>query len=386
VRKKRIALLGSTGSIGINTLDVIARFPDRFEVVLLTAFNNVDLLKEQIRRFKPGRVALAKKHISLMASCFGSSIKFFDVETEIIPLVAEKSVDIVVLAMTGSAALDPFLSAVRCGKIVATANKEALVIAGEILIKEARKSGSLILPVDSEQSAIFQALQGHRREDLKCVHLTASGGPLLRVPASKHCRLRAMDVLKHPRWKMGPKISVDSATLMNKGFEVIEAQRLFSLQNDQIKVLIHPEAIVHSLVEYADGSIIAQLSETDMRIPIQYALTFPERQATGLKGLDLTAYRTLTFEAPDLVKFPALALALDVSRQGGTLPAVLNAADEIAVNAFLTEKLSFVGIYQVVEQTILMHKNKGSVSLRNIKDADVWARETALALVTKIPD
>jgi 1-deoxy-D-xylulose-5-phosphate reductoisomerase len=195
-----------------------------------------------------------------------------------------------------------------------------------------------------------------------------------------------MDVLKHPRWKMGPKISVDSATLMNKGFEVIEAQRLFSLQNDQIKVLIHPEAIVHSLVEYADGPIIAQLSETDMRIPIQYALTFPERQATGLKGLDLTAYRTLTFEAPDLVKFPALALALDVSRQGGTLPAVLNAADEIAVNAFLTEKLSFVGIYQVVEQTILMHKNKGSVSLRNIKDADVWARETALALVTKIPD
>jgi 1-deoxy-D-xylulose-5-phosphate reductoisomerase len=380
MRKKRIALLGSTGSVGINTLDVVARHQDRFEIVLLTAFNNAALLERQIRRFKPGKVALASRHLAQMRSRFGRAVKFFDAEQDIPSLVADKGVDIVVLAMSGSAALDPFLSAVRAGKTVAPANKEALVIAGEIIMKDARKAQAAVIPVDSEQSAVFQALEGHRREDLACVHLTASGGPLLRLPFAQHHALTVAQVLKHPRWSMGAKITVDSAMLMNKGFEVIEAQRLFSLRHDQIRVVVHPEALVHSLVEYVDGSFIAQLSEPDMRLPIQYALTYPERMPAGIKKLDLAAYGALTFEAPDMAKFPALALAFEVSRRGGTLPAVLNAADEVAVGCFLSGKLSFTGIYRLVEKVVLMHKNIKGPSLRDIKEADAWARASAEVL------
>ncbi len=381
--RKRVALLGATGSIGINTLDVIARHPDRYDVVLLTAFNNVKLLTKQVRRFNPAKVALSKEHIQAMKASFGRKVSFFDVATDLPALVADKNIDIVVLAMSGSVALDPFLSAVQAGKLVAPANKEALVVAGEMIMSEARRCRARIIPVDSEQSAIFQSLEGHRREDLRCIHLTASGGPLLRLPRSRQGKLTVKDVLKHPRWKMGAKITVDSATLMNKGFEVIEAQRLFSLAQDQVKVVIHPQALVHSLVEYIDGSMIAQMSVTDMRIPIQYALTFPERLPTGLKGLDLAAIKQLTFEPPDVAKFPALALAFDVSRRGGTAPAVLNAADEVAVEAFLAGNLPFPGIYKIVERTVLLHKSIGNPSLSDIKEADSWARETAAGFLRK---
>ncbi|MBF0386629.1 MAG: 1-deoxy-D-xylulose-5-phosphate reductoisomerase [Candidatus Omnitrophica bacterium] len=382
--RKRIALLGSTGSIGINTLEVISRYPERFEVVLLSAFNNVELLKQQIRQFSPAKVALAAEHIPALKSVFGSKTAFFAVEKDISFLVAEKLVDIVVIAMSGSAALEPFLSAVRAGKVVAPANKEALVIAGDILMNAARQSGARVIPVDSEQSAIFQCIEGHRRVDLRCVHLTASGGALLRVPVSRHRKLSVKQVLKHPRWKMGAKITVDSATLLNKGFEVIEAQRLFALDIDQIKVVIHPQALVHSLVEYIDGSMIAQLGVPDMRIPIQYALTYPERLDSGFPGLDLARLKTLSFEPPDMAKFPALALAFTVARLGGTYPAVLNAADEVAVEAFLAGRLSFTGIYEVVERTVRAHRLAGSLSLKSIKEADAWARAAALGFLRKV--
>ncbi len=383
MKKKRVAVLGSTGSIGINTLDVISRYPDRFEVVLLTAFNNVQLLMQQVRQFRPAKVALSQVHLSSLKAEFKGRIKFFDVGKDLPDLVAEPSVDIVVLAMSGAAALDPFLSAVRAGKTVAPANKEALVMAGDIILAEARKSGAKIIPVDSEQSAIFQSLEGHRREDLKCVHLTASGGALLRLPKSQHGSLTVEDVLKHPRWKMGAKITVDSATLMNKGFEVIEAQRLFSLTVDQVKVVIHPEALIHSLVEYIDGSMIAQLSVTDMRIPIQYALTYPDRLCSGLNGIDLWKLKQLNFAVPDLRKFPSLALAFEVARIGGTAPAVLNAANEVAVEEFLAGRLGFLKIYTLVEQVVLLHKSVSQPSLKDIKEADAWARETAVRLLRK---
>lgn len=383
MKKKSVALLGSTGSIGINTLDVISRYPDRFEVSLLSGLNNTKLLTEQIRRFCPAKVALAAEHIASMTSLFGGKPAFFDVQHDLPALVAGKDVDIVVIAMSGSAALDPFLGAVRAGKIVAPANKEALVIAGDMIMAEARKAGATVIPVDSEQSAIFQCLEGHRREDLRCIHLTASGGALLRVPKSRHSCLTVKHVLNHPRWKMGAKITVDSATLMNKGFEVIEAQRLFSLTVEQVQVVIHPQALVHSLVEFNDGSMIAQLSAPDMRIPIQYALTYPERLGTGFKGLDLAGLGSLTFEAPDMVKFPSLALAYDVARRGKTFPAVLNAANEVAVEAFLAGKLSFTGIFDVVERAVLAHRAGNVLSLEHINGADTWARLAAAKFIRK---
>lgn len=374
--RKKIAILGSTGSIGVNALDVAARHQDRFEVVLLTAFNNVDRIGEQIHSFRPEMVAIAPQHISRMQRQF-PKVRFFDVTCDVPKLVEQKNVDAVVLATTGAAALAPFLSAVRAGKTVAPANKEALVMAGDLIMAEARKHKARVIPIDSEQSAIFQALQGHRREDLQYVHLTASGGPLLHVPRSGHDLLTVKDILRHPRWKMGAKITVDSATLMNKGFEVIEALRLFDLRIDQVKVVVHPEALVHSLVEYKDGSMIAQISATDMRIPIQYALTWPEHCPSGLKGFDLAAMAALTFLRPDLKKFPSLALAFDVARLGGTAPAVLNAADEIAVNAFLEKKLSFTGMYRLTEKVVRRHHVVQRPSLKDIEQADAWAREQA---------
>lgn len=384
MKKKRIALLGSTGSIGINALNVIRSYPDRFEVVFLSAYNNIDLFSEQLNEFRPPKAALAKEHIPSLKGLFVGKTAIHDVQKDLPDLVADKKVDLVIIAMSGAAALDPFLSAVRAGKIVATANKEALVIAGEILMREAHRCHAKVIPVDSEQSAIFQCLEGSRREDLLRVHLTASGGPLLRLPTSRYQALTVKDVLKHPRWKMGAKITVDSATLMNKGFEVIEAQRLFSLTSDQVRVVVHPEALVHSLVEYRDGSMLAQLSVTDMRIPIQYALSYPERLCSGFKGLDLAQLKKLTFEAPDTKQFPALALAREVARRGRTFPSVLNAADEVAVEAFLSGNISFPAIYKVVEQTVLAHKPSGGFSITSIKQADIWARQKATDIIRKV--
>lgn len=382
MKKRNIAILGSTGSIGINTLKVADRYRDRFNVVALTAYKNCDLLQEQARKFSPKYLAATDDGIGrLKKSIKSRSVRLCSVERDLSMIASLPEVDVVILAMRGSAALIPFLAAVRAGKVVAPANKEALVIAGDILMAEAKKSGAVIIPIDSEQSAIFQCLSGQNRQELRRVHLTASGGALLRVPVSKFDRLTVKQILAHPRWKMGPKITVDSATLMNKGFEVIEAQKLFGLTADEINVVVHPEAIIHSMVEFIDGSIMAQMAVTDMRLPIQYALTYPERLPTGLEDLNFFSLKSLNFEKPDLKKFPALALAFHAARKGGTLPCVLNAADEEAVDAFLHNRISFRKIYDAVERVVLKHKLIKSPGLQDILDVDGWAREETRKLL-----
>jgi 1-deoxy-D-xylulose-5-phosphate reductoisomerase len=380
MQRKRIFILGSTGSIGINTLKVIERFPDRFQVVGLTAYNNFKLLETQMRKFRPKYVASGQTNRAYLQK--GSRLKnIFDAEQDLEFLASREDVDMVVIAIKGSAALKPFLAAIRKGKTVATANKEALVVAGEIIMKEAAKHHASIIPIDSEQSAIFQCLEGNKRHELKCVHLTASGGPLLNMKQNMFSRLTVHDILRHPRWKMGKKITVDSATLMNKGFEVIEAKHLFNLDIKDIKVLVHPEAIIHSMIEFKDGSILAQLAITDMRLPIQYALTHPTRLETGLSRLDFAQLKQFTFFKPDMRKFPSLQLAIYAAEKGGTLPCVLNAADEIVVEAFLEGKISFVQIFHLVEKVVSKHKINRQLTLNNIMEADEWAREEARQLI-----
>jgi 1-deoxy-D-xylulose-5-phosphate reductoisomerase len=378
MKKMNVAILGSTGSIGINTLKVIDRFSDRFKVVALTAYQNHELLAAQARRYTPEYVASAEAGVEYLKKNLNlRKVKICGIDQDLSMIASLSTVDIVVIAMRGSAALMPFLSAVRAGKTVAPANKEALVVAGDLIMSEARKHGAKVIPIDSEQSAIFQCLEGQDRKQLKKVHLTASGGTLRDVPRSRFDRLTVKQILNHPRWKMGPKITVDSASLMNKGFEVIEAQKLFGLKADEIEVIIHPEAIIHSMVEFQDGSVIAQLGITDMRLPIQYALTHPERLTTGLKGLDFAELKSLNFEKPDLKKFPSLKLAFYAAHRGGSLPCVLNAADEEAVEAFLAGKIKFTKIYAIVEKVVLSHKIKNNPDLKAILDVDAWARQEA---------
>ena len=379
---KKIALLGSTGSIGLNTLKVVERFPSRFKITGLTAYKNFELLGEQIKKFNPLFVAVnrdgmdyLKKYLSL------NGTKVFNADTDIPELVASKEVDTVVLAIGGSAALSPFLNAVRAGKTVAPANKEALVMAGHIIMSEVKKYGARIVPIDSEQSAIFQCLEGKDKKELKRIYLTASGGPLWNVPKKKFDKISIQKILKHPRWKMGKKITVDSATLMNKGLEVIEAKWLFDVDVEQINVLIHPEAVIHSMVEFKDGSILAQLGVTDMRLPIQYALTYPKRLETDLSQMDFSKLGKLTFKKPDLGKFPAVDLCYHVAKKEGTYPCVLNAANEEAVKAFLEGSLKFSGIYKVAEKVVLRHRGLLKPTLNEIWQADHWAREEAQKII-----
>ncbi len=375
--RKHVVILGSTGSIGINTLRVIDRFPSRFKVIGLSAYNNIELLEAQIKKYQPAYAAIGENGAKYFCRNFQNKIKILDVYQDLESLVSLPAVDIVVIGMRGTAALGPFLKAACCGKIIAPANKEALVMAGDIIMRKAKQHQARIIPVDSEQSAIFQCLEGQKREQLKKVYLTASGGALYNIASSRFDRMPLKKILHHPRWKMGKKITVDSATLMNKGFEVIEATRLFGLKAHEIEVVIHPEAIIHSMVGFKDGSILAQLGVTDMRLPIQYALTYPYRWESGLTQIDFLQLKRLTFKKPDYKKFPALTLAFEVARQGGTLPAVLNAADEEAVDAFLNGKLKFSRIYHVVEKVIKNHKGIQHPDLKNILSADAWAREEA---------
>jgi 1-deoxy-D-xylulose-5-phosphate reductoisomerase len=375
MRPCRIALFGSTGSIGRNTLKVVDHDPRRFQVVALSAFNNFRLLERQIRKYRPSHVAVGEQGMAHFKSSGIKGVKFYPV-VDCARLASLKEVDVAVLAMAGSSALQPFLEAVRAGKTVAPANKEALVIAGDLIMKEARRHRARIIPIDSEQSAIFQCLDGQKSKARK-IHLTASGGPLREVRSKEFKRMTPGEILRHPRWKMGAKITVDSATLMNKGFEVIEAKHLFDLSYDQIKVVVHPEAIVHSMVEFADGSLLAQLGITDMRLPIQYALTYPERLPTGLKSLDLAAMGALHFHEPDLKRFPSLGLACEAGRRAGSTPAALNAADEEAVDAFLKERIDFLTIHKVVEKVVLRHKIVKNPSLGDILETDRWARQEA---------
>jgi len=379
---KNIVILGSTGSIGINTLKIVERFPAQFKVVGLTAYNNFKLLEKQIHQFRPKYAASSEKGGSyLKQNVTGRRVKILNVAEDLEELVALKEIDIVVIAMRGSAALKPFLSALRAGKTVAPANKEALVVAGDIIMQTAKKHKAKIIPIDSEQSAIFQCLEGQKRAELNKVYLTASGGALLNTPKSRFKDLSVQEILAHPRWKMGKKITVDSAMLMNKGFEIIEAMHLFNLGIKDVEVVVHPEAIIHSMVEFKDGSTIAQLGITDMRLPIQYAMTYPQRWTTGLKPLDFFELKQFTFQKPDFKRFPSLDLAIYAGAQGGTLPSVLNAADEEAVDAFLDKKINFPAIYKIVEKIVKRHKIVRNPKLKSILEADRWAREEARKVI-----
>ncbi|MBI5643790.1 MAG: 1-deoxy-D-xylulose-5-phosphate reductoisomerase [Deltaproteobacteria bacterium] len=380
--RKGIALLGSTGSIGTSTLEVVRRYPERFKVVSLAAGNNVGLLKKQILEFKPEFVSVLNEETAKGLR------KEFDIPfgsgTEgAVEAATLDKVNVTVSAIAGAAGLLPTLASIKAGKDIALANKETLVLAGPLVMEEVRKRGVNLLPVDSEHSAIFQSLSGHRKEDLKRIILTASGGPFLNTPLEDFISITPEAALKHPKWSMGRKITVDSATLVNKGLEVIEASFLFDLPAEKISVAIHPQSIVHSMVEYIDGSIIAQMSVPDMKGPIAYALSYPGRIDSGAKPLSFEGL-SLEFMEPDLKRFPCLGLACEALKIGGTAPAALNAADEVAVEMFLSGKLPFTGIHRVISEVLERHKALKITSIEDVLQADKWGRETAFASVSAI--
>ena len=374
---KRIVVLGSTGSIGVNTLKVVGEHPGEFEIVGLSAGNNVELLRQQMRAFKPRWVALQDEgRLPELERFVGEHpIQILGGEEGIVELAGKEEVDLVVVAITGAAALKPTLAAIARGRRIGLANKETLVMCGEFMMAEATRRGAQIIPIDSEHSAIFQCLEGHSSGEIRRILLTTSGGPLKDVPLAEFGKLTKAQVMKHPRWNMGPKITVDSATMMNKALEVIEARWLFGVEVSQIQVLVHPEAVVHSLVEYIDGSVLAQLAVTDMRIPIQYAMTYPKRLPSSLEPLNLVEWGKLTFESPPKEKFPCLDLGFEAARIGGTQPAVFNAANEACVAAFLTDALPFTRIPAVIEEVLSRHRTVSHPSLAQILEADGWAHE-----------
>lgn len=376
---KNISILGSTGSIGNSTLSVIAAHPDKFKVVGLTASENIEKLEMQIRRYRPTVVSVAKEKSAaeLKKRCKDVKIDIHSGVEGLITVSTMPEADIVVSAIAGSAGLIPTLAAVKAGKTIALANKETMVMAGEIVTKEAEKNGVKILPVDSEHSAIFQVMNGGRWDDVDRVILTASGGPFLKLTTEDKKRVTVKEALKHPNWDMGAKVTIDSATLMNKGLEVIEAKWLFNISINQINVLVHPQSIIHSLVEFRDGSVMAHLGIPDMRIPIAYALSHPERLDMLMARLDLASIGTLTFENPDMKRFPCLAYAYDAMKEGGTMPAVLNSSNETAVRAFLQERIAFLDIERIVGETMSRHKTMPAELLEDVLHADKWAREEA---------
>ncbi|MEJ2037895.1 MAG: 1-deoxy-D-xylulose-5-phosphate reductoisomerase [Desulfosarcinaceae bacterium] len=375
-----LAILGSTGSIGKNTLKIVSKFPDQFPVKVLTAKSNVDLLAEQILAFSPDLAAVYDQASALLLKERLPA----DSKTEILwgaagyrAAAAWQDVEMVVGAMVGAAGLEPTLAAIEAGKDVALANKETLVMAGDIVTRAVRANKVRLLPVDSEHSAIFQCLQGNQRQDLDRVILTASGGPFRTTPLEDFDAITPARALKHPNWQMGAKISIDSATLMNKGLEVIEAKWLFDLTHEQIEVMVHPQSIVHSMVAYRDGSVMAQLGIPDMQSAIAYALSFPNRLPLRQPLPDLASLKALTFEPPDFKRFQCLGLAFEACRIGGTLPAVMNAANEIAVQSFLQNRLPFSGIAALINQVMDAHKVENRPDLQQILAADAWARRTA---------
>ncbi len=380
---RHVALLGSTGSIGRNTLEVIAASGGRFKAIGLTAHTRLELLEQQAREFQPAWIVAADAEAARRYSWskLPAGVRLEHGRRAVEELVASSEVDIVVAAIVGSAGLRSTWAALAAGKQVALANKETLVMAGPLVMDLARQSGAQLLPVDSEHSAVFQALQAGRRADLKRIVLTASGGPfrLLTPEQMKHVTVR--DALEHPTWDMGPKITVDSATMMNKALEIIEARWLFDLQPDQIQVVVHPQSIVHSLVEFCDGSVMAQLSPPDMRLPIQYALTYPQRWDGPTDRMDFAQAFTLQFEPPDLDRFPALRLGYEVAAAGGTAGAVLNAANEAAVAQFLGGQLPFGDIVPACRSVLEHHHYEAKPTLETLERLDVWAREEVMRWV-----
>lgn len=384
---KSIIILGSTGSIGTNTLDIVQRFPEEFRVIGLTGGANIDKLEEQIRMFRPQAVAVSSESsaAALRSRCSGLSIDILSGEEGIAQIGAMPGAELVISAIVGAAGLVPTLAAIRSGKHIALANKEPMVMAGKLMQEEARKHGVMIFPVDSEHSAIFQSLEGHRVEDVRRLILTASGGALWTLPKEQLHSVTPERALQHPNWKMGSKITIDSATLMNKGLEVVEARWLFDIPESRIDVLIHRESIIHSLVEYHDRSMIAQLGLPDMRTPISYAMRYPERMPLDLPSLDLTEVGTLTFCRPDHDRFPCLSLGYESLRVGGTMPAAMNAANEVAVDAFLHGGIRFVEIAEVIRSTMNAHAQRAVACIDDALDADRWAREKAESLVHALP-
>ena len=374
---KNIVLLGSTGSIGTSTAKVAGDLPNDIRLVGLAAGGNAELLAKQARQFRPELVSIGSPEKAAKLRPQLDGIRVASGEEGLIELATLPSADIVLIAIVGTTGLQPALAAIRAGKDIAVASKEILVMAGEIVMAEARKHGVRVLPVDSEHSAIFQCLEGRSPGSVRRLILTASGGPFRETPAGQFAGITVEQALKHPSWVMGRKITIDSATMFNKGLEMIEARWLFDIPMPQVDVVVHPQSVVHSMVEFVDGSILSQLSTPDMCLPIQYALTCPGRAASERVQTDLPALGRLDFEAPDLAKFPALGQARRAGETGGTLPAVLNAANEIAVDAFCDRQTSFPGISDAVGQVMDRHELIGQPSLEQILQADAWARETA---------
>jgi 1-deoxy-D-xylulose-5-phosphate reductoisomerase len=381
---KKIAILGSTGSIGVNALRVIQANPEKYQVTALAAGKNISLLLEQIKRFRPLAVAVMEEAaVNELKTQLTNSSKpeiFFGTEG-FIRLATITEVDTVISAMAGSAGLLPTYSGIKAGRNIALANKETMVMAGSLVMAEARKHGVSILPIDSEHSAILQSLQGHPREDLRRVILTASGGPFRDLSLEEMSKVTPDQALNHPTWNMGQKVSIDSATMMNKGLEAIEAKWLFDLKMDQISILIHSQSIVHSMVEYKDGSIISQMGVPDMMIPISFALSFPHHLKTRVPPLELEKIGMLSFEKPDMKRFRCLDLALKAAEMGGSMPAVLNGANEIAVVSFLNGTIGFLDIPDLIEKTMASHKHHPIDSIETVMEVDRWARDMAQSLL-----
>ena len=385
MNKRRLAILGSTGSIGVQALSVVREHRDFFDIQLLTAANNSLLLIQQAIEFNAASVIIVNKdlyqEVNDALAPHGINV-FAGMESIIDAMATSGNIDMVVSAMVGFCGLEPTLAALRSGKAVAIANKEPLVAAGKIVMQTAREHNAAILPVDSEHSAIFQALQGEH-SPIERIFLTASGGPFLRTPASELETVTAAEAVNHPRWKMGRKISVDSSTLMNKGFEVIEACWLFGVDPSQITIVIHPQSVIHSMVAFADGSVMAQMSNPDMRLPIQYALTYPDRVPLDIPRLDFYKLGGFTFSEPDLTKFPCLAIAMEAIRKGGNIPCAMNAANEVAVEAFLNERIRFTDIPAVVSRSIEKCSFIKDPDLNAVLDTDKAVREYAANLIAK---
>ena len=376
---KSLSILGSTGSIGLSTLDVVRQHPERFTITGLAEGHDVSLLAEQIREFKPGIVSVRNEESAgRLRELLGPEQPeiHWGIDGAAAVGSAEGS-DMVVSAIVGAAGLVPTVTAIKAGKDIALANKETLVVAGQLVSDLVKEHNVTLLPVDSEHSAVFQSLTGHRSEDIERIILTASGGPFRQTPADELKDVGPEKALKHPQWSMGAKITIDSATLMNKGLEVIEAHWLFNMPAEKISVVVHPQSIIHSMVEYIDGCVMAQLGAPDMRAPIAYAIAWPERCESGIQKLDLTKIGTLTFEEPDMERFPSLRLAFEALKAGRTYPAVLNAANEIAVAAFLDKKTGFTDIPAIVDKTMQAHEAYTPFSLEEYLAADRWARDTA---------
>lgn len=385
--RKKIVILGSTGSIGQQTLEVIRKFSNEFEVVGLSGWENTDFLKEQISFFKP-KIAVVKNEYTAKKLKKDlnklSGIKILWGTDGLIRISTLEVADIIVVAITGIASLIPTFEAVKRGKNIALASKEALVVAGELLVKEAKLRNAKILPIDSEHSAILQCLKNEQKDSVEKIILTASGGALYNLTGTALENVSVEDALDHPTWKMGKKVTIDSATLMNKGLEVIEAKWFFNIPANKIEVVIHPQSYVHSMVQFIDGTILAQIGEHDMRIPIQYALFYPNRTVNSFPRLDLTKIGQLTFRKVNFDKFPCIKLAYKALELGGTMPAVLNGANEIAVNAFLNNKINFLAIPIIIKNTMKEHKPKYNPNIDDILDADYWAREKALNFCTNL--